>query len=151
MELQGNDDTSETETYVTMEVETEVQNKKIDPETICKTPDRATATVSRAQKVKVFREAAREGVEERAKEMRATSSKKFQKPNLGQNVRIKIPVIDRAKMDPRSIVVVITDIKDEKFYELATKLGKLKALYTRNQFTLCKENFKASKKLVRRK
>jgi len=108
LELQGNDNTSETETYVTiMEVETEVQNQKIDPEAISKTPDRATATVSRAQKVKVFREAAREGVEERAKEMRATSSKKFQKPAVGQNVRIKIPDNDRAKMDPRSITAVI--------------------------------------------
>ena len=48
--------------------------------------------------------------------------------------------IDRTKMDPRSIIAVITDIKDEEFYELGTKLGKLKALYTRNQFTLCKEN-----------
>ena len=94
-------------------------------------------TISRAQKVKVFREAAREGLEDQAKKMEATSSKKFQKPTLGQNVRIKIPDIDRAKMDPRSIIAVITDIKDEEFYELGTKLGKLKALYTRNQFTLC--------------
>jgi len=68
--------------------------------------------------------------------MKATSSRKFQKPTLGQNVRIKIPDIDRAKMDPRSITAVITDIKEEKFYELASKLGTLKALYTRNQFTL---------------
>jgi hypothetical protein len=44
-------------------------------------------------------------------------------------------------MDPKSIIAVITDIKDEEFYERGTKLGKLKALYTRNQFTLCKENF----------
>jgi len=44
-------------------------------------------------------------------------------------------------MDPRSIIAVITDIKEEEFYDLATKLGKLKALYTRNQCTLCKENF----------
>jgi hypothetical protein len=54
---------------------------------------------------------------------------------------MKIPAIDRAKMDPKSIMAVITDIKDEEFYELGTKLGKLKALYTRNQFTLCKETF----------
>jgi hypothetical protein len=47
--------------------------------------------------------------------MKATSSKKFQKPTLGQNVRIKIPDIDRVKMDPRSIIAVITDIKDEEF------------------------------------
>jgi len=43
-------------------------------------------------------------------------------------------------MDQRSIIAVITDTKDEEFYDLATKLGKLKVLYTRNQFTLCKEN-----------
>jgi hypothetical protein len=55
-------------------------------------------------------------------------------------------------MDPRSIIAVITDTKNEEFYELGTKLGKLKTLYTGNQFTLCKETFfKASKKLVRRK
>jgi len=67
LELQGNDNTSATETYVTMEVETEVQNKKIDPEAILKPPDRTTATISRTQKVKVFGEAAREGLEKQAK------------------------------------------------------------------------------------
>jgi len=124
-----------------MELETEIQNQKIDPEAISKTPDGTTAAISRAQKVEVFREAAREGLEEQAKKMETVSSKKFQKPTVRQNVRIKIPDIDRTKMDPRSIIAVITGIKDEEFYELATKLGKLKALYTRNQFTLCKENF----------
>ena len=44
-------------------------------------------------------------------------------------------------MDSGSIIAVITDIKDEEFYELAAKLGKLKAPCIRNQFTLCKENF----------
>jgi len=63
------------------------------------------------------------------------------KTTLGQNVGIKVPDIDRAKMDPRSIIAVITDVKDEEFYELATKLGILKALYRRNHFTLCKESF----------
>jgi len=48
LELQGNDNTSDTETYVTMEVENEVQNKKIVPEAISKTPDGTTATISRA-------------------------------------------------------------------------------------------------------
>jgi len=101
--------------------------------------------------VKVFREAAREGFEEKAKEMKASFSKKFQKPTLGQNVRIKIPDIERAKMDPRSIIAVITDIKEEEFYEPPTKLGKLKALYTRNKFTLRKEHFLSIEELVRRK
>jgi len=79
LELQGNDNTSATETYVTTEVETEVQSKKIDSEAISKTPDGTTATISRAHKVKVFREAAREGLEEQEKKMKSTPSKKFQK------------------------------------------------------------------------
>ena len=87
----------------------------------------------------MFREAAREGLEEQAKKMKATSSKKFQKPTLGQNVRIKISHIDRAMMDPRTIIAIITDIKDEEFYKLATKLGKLKVLCTRSQITLHKK------------
>jgi hypothetical protein len=44
----------------------------------------------------------------------------------------KIPDFDRAKMDPKSIISVITDIKDEEFHVVGTKLGKLKALYTRS-------------------
>ena len=65
-----------------MEVETEDKIQKIDPEAISKTPDGTTATISRDQKVKVFGEAAREGLEEQAKKMKATSSKKFQKLTL---------------------------------------------------------------------
>jgi len=56
--------------------------------------------------------------EEQVKKMKATSSKKFQKPALGQNVRIKIPDIDRAKTDPRSITAVITGIKDEEYHKI---------------------------------
>jgi len=92
--------------------------KKIDPEAFSKTPDGTTATTSRAQKVKVFREAAREGLEEQAKKMKATSSKKFQKPTLGQNVRIKIPDIDRAKTDPRSIITLSQTLKKKNFMNL---------------------------------
>ena len=93
LELQGNDNTSEKETCVTMEVETEVQNEKIDPEAFSKTPDGTTATISRAQKVRVFQEAAREGLEEQAKKMKATSSKKFQKPTLGKTLELKYQIL----------------------------------------------------------
>jgi hypothetical protein len=77
LELQGNDNTSETEINVVMEMEVKVQNEKIDPEAFSKPPDGTTATISRAQKVEVFREAAREGLDDQAKKMKATSFKKF--------------------------------------------------------------------------
>jgi hypothetical protein len=47
-----------------------------------------TATINRDQKVEIFREAAREGLEEQENKMKATCSIKFQKPTHGQNVRI---------------------------------------------------------------
>jgi len=47
-----------------MDVETEVKNKTLEPEALPKTPDETTATISRAENVKVFREAATEGPEE---------------------------------------------------------------------------------------
>jgi hypothetical protein len=87
--LQSSDNTNETETNVMMEVKTEVQNEKIYPEAFSRTPSMKTATVSSAQKVKILREAAREGLEKQAKKMKATSSKKKQKPTVGQIVTTK--------------------------------------------------------------
>jgi len=50
----------------------------------------------------MFREAAREGLEKQAKKMKATSSKNLKKKHtLGQNVGIKIPAIDGAKIDKK--------------------------------------------------
>ena len=71
---------------------------KIDTEAFSKTHDGTSATLNRAKKFKVFRDAAREGLEDQAKKMKATAFKEFQKYAVGQNVRIKIPDIDRAKM-----------------------------------------------------
>ena len=48
-------------------METEAQIQNLVPGTISKTPDGTTATISIAQRVKVFGEAAREGLEEQAK------------------------------------------------------------------------------------
>ena len=89
--------------------------KIIDPKAFSKNPDGATAITSRAQKVKGFREAPMEGLEQQAKKMKAIFSKIIQKSTLGQNVRISIPDIDRSKMDSRSIIAVTTDNKDEEF------------------------------------
>lgn len=57
--------------------------------------------------------------------MKTAFSKNFQTPTLGEKVRIKLLHIDRAKMDPKSITAIITDIKEEEFYVLGTKFCKL--------------------------
>ncbi|KAJ4431026.1 hypothetical protein ANN_19619 [Periplaneta americana] len=59
---------------------------------------------------------------------------------VSQYLRIKVPDVDRAKIDAKSIIAVVINIQDEEFHQLGNP-GKLKSLYTRKQFTLCKENF----------
>jgi len=43
-------------------------------------------------------------------------------------------------MDPQNILAVVLDIVDNDFYKLATKNGVINRLYTRSQFSVCKEN-----------
>lgn len=52
-------------------------------------------------------------------------------PNMkvGQNIRLKVPDIDRAKTDPKSIIAVVVDAKDNEVYQLGTKIGVLKQPY----------------------
>jgi hypothetical protein len=60
---------------------------------------------------------------------------------IGQTVKIKIPEVDRSKIDARTLMAKVLQVVDEDFYRLGTKVGTLSQLFTRNQFTLCEENF----------
>lgn len=42
-------------------------------------------------------------------------------------------------MDPRSLTTVFTNVKDDGVYVLGSELGKLKTLFTSNQFSLWKK------------
>jgi hypothetical protein len=76
--MKGNDNRNKRETNVTMEVEAENQSEKIDQKASSKTPNMTIATISRVQKVKMFREAAREAHEKQAKKMKKTFSKNLE-------------------------------------------------------------------------
>jgi len=72
--------------------------------------------------------------------MLRTSKQKFQPANVGETVRIRVPDVDRSKIDSQNILAVVFDIVDNDFYKLATKNGVINRLYTRNQFSVCKDN-----------
>ncbi|KAJ4445039.1 hypothetical protein ANN_06838 [Periplaneta americana] len=93
--------------------------------------DETLRTSYRVEKVKRFREAAKEGLEMQAKKMKAAICNKIPKLSVGQNVRIKVPDEDRAKIDAKSIIAVVINIQDDEFYQLGTKAGKLKRTNTR--------------------
>jgi hypothetical protein len=57
--------------------------------------------------------------------------------NIGDNVTVAIPLVDRGRSDPRNIIGVIVDRDINDMYRIAVHAGVLKGKYSRNQFDLC--------------
>jgi hypothetical protein len=56
----------------------------------------------------------------------------------GDNVAVPVPLVDRGRGDPRNILGVIIDRReDTDQYRIAVKAGVLNGMYSRNQFDLC--------------
>ena len=68
-----------------------------------------------------------------AQRMVDRSNKILEDVDVGCNVLIPIPQVDRGKGDPRNLMAIVHE-KTEKGYRLATKHGILLGTYTRNQF-----------------
>ncbi|KAL4100845.1 hypothetical protein QTP88_020874 [Uroleucon formosanum] len=94
----------------------------------------------RKEKIFLNRELAITNLQVQAVKMLQTSKQKFQPAKVGETVRIRVPDVDRSKMDPQNILAVVLDIVDNDYIKLATKNGVINRLYTRNQFSVCKEN-----------
>lgn len=56
---------------------------------------------------------------------------------VGDNVAIPIPVVDKGKGDPHSILGVIVNHDENYLYTIAVKNGILKSKYSWNEFDLC--------------
>jgi len=58
---------------------------------------------------------------------------------IGDNVAVPIPLVDRGRGDPRNILGIIVSRDDSNNYRIATRSGILKGKYSRNQFDICPE------------
>nr|XP_042912061.1 uncharacterized protein LOC122272429 [Parasteatoda tepidariorum] len=67
-----------------------------------------------------------------------SSGAKFPPAKVGDNVRIRIPDVDRGCGDPRSVLAVVMNVEDG-FYKLGTEHGVLKHLYSRSEFSILHE------------
>ncbi|XP_067138747.1 uncharacterized protein [Centruroides vittatus] len=95
------------------------------------------------ESVVIIRNNTKFSLKKQDEKMKAMSVDKYPNVKIGQNVRLKVPEIDKAKTDPKSVIAVVVDVKDNEFYQLGTctKIEVLKQLYTQNQFTSCPEDF----------
>ena len=55
---------------------------------------------------------------------------------IGDNIALPIPAVDRGRGDPRNIIGLILDRDENDLYTIAVKSGVLKGKYSRNQFSL---------------
>ena len=56
---------------------------------------------------------------------------------VGDNVAVPIPFVDRGRGAPRNILGIIVDRDEHDMYRIAVKAGILSTKYSRNQFGLC--------------
>ncbi|CAG2258172.1 unnamed protein product [Mytilus edulis] len=83
---------------------------------------------------------ASDSMTKQAVRMRNLSERVLTEVDVGANVLVAIPHVDRGKGDPRNLMAVVTG-KEEHGYKLGIKDGILRGLYTRNQFELSDSNF----------
>lgn len=60
--------------------------------------------------------------------------------NIGDNVTIPVPDVDRSKLDHRNVMALIIE-KNNGFYKLANQHGTFKSMFARNQINLCNNVF----------
>jgi hypothetical protein len=60
--------------------------------------------------------------------------------DIGTNVVVRVPDVDRGRLAPRNVLEVVVGINSSGLYLLGTKEGLLERLYTRNEFTTA-DNF----------
>ncbi|XP_028128149.2 uncharacterized protein LOC114324478 [Diabrotica virgifera virgifera] len=95
----------------------------------------------RINDVRKKRKLALTNLEKQAEKTLKFSNSKYPSAKLGNTVRIRVPDVDRARSDQRNLLAIVTEITEKKLYKLGPKYGILNQLYSRNQFTVCKEKF----------
>ncbi|KAH0810939.1 hypothetical protein GEV33_011852 [Tenebrio molitor] len=96
---------------------------------------------SRRDAILEQRENAKVGLMKQAEKMLALSREKLPPAEIGQNVVVKVPDVDRGRLAPRSVVAVVLSVNESSLYKLGTKEGVLERLYSRNEFTFADSNF----------
>ena len=92
----------------------------------------------RSEGIKRARKEAHLGQMSQAEWMVKRSRVDFKCGEIGDNVAVPVPMVDRGRGDARNILGVIVNREiDTDIYTIAVKSGVLKGGYSRNQFDLC--------------
>ncbi|KAK4326939.1 hypothetical protein Pmani_002543 [Petrolisthes manimaculis] len=79
----------------------------------------------------------REAQELQAQKMVKRNRRLLTEANVGDNVTVPIPNVDRGRTDPKNLIGVIVERDSQELYKIATKSGVLDGKFSRNQFDIC--------------
>ncbi|XP_024879377.1 SCAN domain-containing protein 3-like [Temnothorax curvispinosus] len=96
---------------------------------------------NRTDAIRDQREDAKSGLEKQAAKMLSLSCQKLPPAEVGQNVVVKVPDVDRGRLAPRNVLAAVLSVNKCGLYKLGTKNGELERLYSRNEFTFADSNF----------
>jgi len=101
----------------------------------------------RKNRIKTEREGAKSGQEQQAQKMDSLPNSRLPAVDIGTNVVVRVPDLDRGRLAPRNVLAVVVDVNSSGLYLLGTKEGLLERLYARNEFTTADNNFIAAQDL----
>ena len=73
--------------------------------------------------------------------MVSLSNSRLPAVDIGTNVVVRVPDLDRGRLAPRNVLVVVVDVSFSGLYLLGMKEGLLEQLNARNEFTTAENNF----------
>jgi len=83
---------------------------------------------------------AKSGQEQQAQKMVSLSNSRLPAVDIGTNIVVRVPDLDRGCLFPRNVLAIVVDVNSSGLYLLGTKEGLLQWLYARNEFTTA-DNF----------
>ena len=75
------------------------------------------------------------------------SNKRFQPLEVGDNVRVPVPHVDRGVADPPNLVGVVTEVTPDGNYRVGTTHGRLAGVFARNMIEKCNHTFVATEEV----
>jgi len=72
--------------------------------------------------------------------MVSLSNSRLPAVDIGTDVVVRVPDLDRGRLAPRNVLAVVVDVSSSGLYLLGTKEGLLERLYARNEFPTADNN-----------
>jgi len=92
-------------------------------------------------RINIEREGAKSDQEQRGQKMVSVSNSSLPAVDIGTNVVVRVPDLDRGLLALRNVLAYIVDVNSSGLYLLGMKEGLLERLYARNEFTTADNNF----------